>query len=92
MSRALAERDQGCVWPGCDRPPHWAQRHHERPWAQGGGTDIGDMPLVCGPHHGLLSRGWRLERSRGGRVVVHAPEPTGPIYGPAVHDPPPVFA
>jgi hypothetical protein len=28
MSKALAERDRRCVWPGCDRPPDWSQRHY----------------------------------------------------------------
>jgi len=27
---ALETRDRGCAWPGCDRPPSWAQAHHIR--------------------------------------------------------------
>ena len=88
MSRALAERDRGCVWPGCDRPPDWSQRHHDLPWEQGGGTEVDAMSLLCTPHHGRLSQGWRLERLPGGRVTVHPPERAGPVYGPAVLDPP----
>ena len=61
-SKALAERDRRCVWPGCDRPPEWSQRHHELPWALGGRTEIDGMTLLCKPHPGRLSRGWRLER------------------------------
>jgi hypothetical protein len=88
MSKALAERDRRCVWPGCDRPPDWSQRHHELPWALGGRTDIEGMTLLCTPHHGRLSRGWRLVRLPNGRVAVHPPPCPGPVYGPAVHDPP----
>ena len=87
MSKALAERDRGCVWPGCDRPPDWAQRHHEVPWALGGRTEIEGMSLLCSVHHGLLGRGWRLERLPDRRLIAR-PAPA-PAYGPAIHDPPP---
>ncbi len=90
LSRALAERDRGCVWPGCDAPPEWSQRHHEHPWAQGGRTEIERMSLLCVRHHRLLSRGWRLER-QGRRVVVQSPRRPTPLAGsalPAGPDPP----
>jgi hypothetical protein len=90
MSKALAERDRRCVWPGCDRPPDWSQRHHELPWALGGRTEVEGMTLLCKPHHGRLSRGWRLKRLPDGRTTVHPPPSPGPVYGPAVHDPPPL--
>ena len=88
MRRALAERDRRCVWPGCKRPPHWCQRDHEHRWEHGGETEIEAMRLVCVPHHRRLSRGWRLERQADGRMVVHPPQRAGPVWGPAVHDPP----
>ena len=75
MSKALALRDGHCVWPGCDRPPEWCQRHHEVPWASGGETEVEGMSLLCARHHGRLSRGWRLERLPDRRVVAHAPRP-----------------
>jgi hypothetical protein len=89
MRKALAERDRRCVWPGCDRPPDWSQHHHELPWALGGGTDIEGMTLLCTPHHGRLSRGWRLERLPDGRRVANPPPCLPPVWGPAVHDQPP---
>jgi hypothetical protein len=41
------------------------------------------MRLLCTPHHGRLSRGWRLERLPDRRYVVHPPDRPG-----LVHDPP----
>jgi hypothetical protein len=55
--RALAVRDRGCVIPGCGRPPDWCDAHHHIPWIHGGLTDIGDMSLVCRPHHMMIHLG-----------------------------------
>ena len=33
---ALHLRDQGCRFPGCDRPPAWTDGHHIIHWANGG--------------------------------------------------------
>ena len=38
--RALAARDLGCSFPGCDRPPDWCESHHVIPWADGGRTNL----------------------------------------------------
>ena len=73
LSDALTIRDGHCAWPGCDRPPAWCQRDHEKPWAAGGPTDIDSMRLLCVPHHGRLGKGWRLERLPDRRVVVRPP-------------------
>ena len=89
MRRALAERDRRCVWPGCDRRPEWAQADHAVPWRSGGETEVDGMRLLCTGHHARLSRGWRLERLPDRRMVVHPPGRSGPVFGPAVHDPPP---
>ncbi len=32
--RALAARDGGCTFPGCDRPPDWCETHHVTPWVR----------------------------------------------------------
>ena len=36
MRLALAGRDRGCTFPGCDRPPGWTEAHHLIAWADGG--------------------------------------------------------
>lgn len=33
---ALAVRDGGCLWPGCDRPPAYCEAHHCEHWAARG--------------------------------------------------------
>jgi hypothetical protein len=44
---ALALRDGGCRWPGCERPPSWTEAHHTKYWTRDRGkTDIADgMPF-----------------------------------------------
>ena len=54
---ALAVRDQGCVWPGCDRPPAWCEAHHLNFWSEDGPTDLDNAALFCHFHHFLLHEG-----------------------------------
>ena len=48
---ALAVRDGGCRFPGCDRPPAWCEAHHRRHWLHGGATDLAnlDAPIHVKP-------------------------------------------
>jgi hypothetical protein len=77
--RALALRDQGCVFPGCDWPPARCQAHHLLYWSHDGPTDLDNLALICWFHHQLLHEGgWALARippqpQRPG----HRPEPPG---------------
>ncbi len=58
---ALAVRDGGCIFPGCDRPPGWCDSHHQPPYSAGGSTDINRMALLCRRHHGITHRtGWAM--------------------------------
>ncbi|MEO5853492.1 MAG: DUF222 domain-containing protein [Nocardioides sp.] len=50
---ALALRDGGCTAEGCDRPPGMCHAHHDRPWHQGGHTDVKTGRLLCPRHHTL---------------------------------------
>lgn len=58
---ALIARDQGCSFPGCDRPPELCERHHIIPWADGGRTDLDNLTLLCPYHHRQFAdRGWTV--------------------------------
>ncbi|MEO8908472.1 MAG: DUF222 domain-containing protein [Microbacteriaceae bacterium] len=71
----LAARDNGCGWPGCDRPPSWTEAHHIDEWhADHGHSDIADGLLLCRFHHLLLhNRHWRIIR-RGGQYALIPPK------------------
>lgn len=60
---ALAARDGGCMWPGCDRPPLWAEAHHIQQWKRDKGkTDLCNGILLCRHHHMLLHDShWEIE-------------------------------
>jgi len=52
---ALAARDGGCV--GCGARHNTCEPHHEQHWRHGGGTDIDNLCLLCGPcHHHEIHR------------------------------------
>jgi hypothetical protein len=58
---ALAARDRGCCFPGCDAPPGWTQVHHVVEWIYGGTTDLDNLCLLCGYHHREFERrGWKV--------------------------------
>jgi len=61
---ALTERDGGCRWTGCERPPLWCESHHIQHWVRDGGrTDVADGILLCKHHHLLLhDHHWEIER------------------------------
>ncbi|WP_157436737.1 HNH endonuclease signature motif containing protein [Actinospica robiniae] len=53
----LAWRDRYCTYPGCDRPLTFAlHAHHVVPFAQGGGTRVGNLRLYCAKHHTTVHR------------------------------------
>jgi hypothetical protein len=64
QKRALALRDGGCLWPGCDRPPSWCEAHHVLWWKRDRGkTDLDNGMLLCRHHHLLLhNNGWEIAR------------------------------
>jgi Domain of unknown function (DUF222)/HNH endonuclease len=71
---ALAVRDGGCVFPGCDRPLAWCEAHHLRHWLHGGLTDLSNLALVCRAHHRAVHEGgWRLTRQPDGRLTATPP-------------------
>ena len=70
---ALHLRDQGCRFPGCDRPPAWTDGHHVIHWSDGGPTELENLVSLCRPHHRAVhEQGWRI-RIADGLAVVDPP-------------------
>jgi hypothetical protein len=78
---ALAARDGGCRWPGCERPPSWCEAHHIHHWHRDHGkTDIADGLLLCRHHHLLAhNNGWEIERAGPSYRLI---PPPGPPHSP----------
>lgn len=76
---ALAIRDGGCRWPGCDRPASYCEAHHVDEWkADRGRTDIDRGILLCRFHHmNLHHHGWRITRKGKDDFVLHPPGKLG---------------
>jgi hypothetical protein len=71
---ALVLRDQGCRFPGCDRPPAWTDGHHIIHWANGGSTELENLVSLCRMHHRRVhEEGWRIYIADGSAVVEPPP-------------------
>ena len=71
---ALVARDQGCRFPGCDRPPAWTDGHHILHWVDGGPTELDNLVSLCRPHHRRVhEQGWRIHIADGIAVVEPPP-------------------
>jgi hypothetical protein len=80
---ALAARDGGCRFAGCDRPVSWCESHHIIPVSKGGRTDIDDGILLCRHHHMLThDNGWRIERDPTHGYVAIPPRTEDPRQQP----------
>jgi hypothetical protein len=78
--RALAVRDGGCVFPGCDRPLAWCDAHHLRHWVYGGATDLANLVLLCRAHHRAVHEGgWRIHRRADGALAAAPPHRRRPV-------------
>jgi len=72
---ALAIRDDGCMWPGCDRPPAWTETHHIQHWKDDTGpTNLDDGILLCRADHlRLHNEHWRITRDDTGQYWLTPP-------------------
>jgi hypothetical protein len=58
---ALAERDGGCAWGGCECPPAYTEAHHIRWWSTEPNTDLSNGVLLCSfHHHRIHDDGWEI--------------------------------
>ena len=71
---ALAARDGGCIFPGCDRPPGWCQAHHIIHWECGGPTDVENLVVLCHHHHHLVHEGGWLMHGPAGSLTILRPD------------------
>ena len=78
---ALAERDRGCVFPGCHAPVGWCDAHHTVPYEIGHRTRLDELVLLCPHHHRQVHRGFTLSRSSTGHI--HVARPDGSRLSPA---------
>ena len=69
IRRALIARDQGCVWPGCDRAPIHCEGHHIEHWLDDGPTSLANLALLCHSHH---------QRLHEYNLVLHPPSAPAP--------------
>jgi hypothetical protein len=73
LRTALHLRDQGCRFPGCDRPPAWTDGHHIIHWSDGGPTELDNLVSLCRPHHRAVhEQGWRIHIADG-RAAIEPP-------------------
>ena len=87
---ALATRDKGCTWRGCDRPPAWCEAHHLTWYSHEGPTNMANGALFCFYHHHLLHNGeWdaRMGTDANGQhcVEVIPPKRIDPSQQPIRH-------
>ncbi|HZU77445.1 MAG TPA: DUF222 domain-containing protein [Dehalococcoidia bacterium] len=73
LREALRLRDNGCRFPGCDRPHEWCDAHHIEHWADGGKTELHNLLSLCRLHHRVVhEEGWSIT-TRDGAVIIEPP-------------------
>lgn len=80
---ALAYRDGGCRWPGCDRPPQWCDVAHAIADAAGGPRRLDNLLLLCRRHHRKVDEGhWTIRlHDHGAHVTFTPPDGRSPVHG-----------
>ena len=72
LRRALANRDQGCCFPGCAQT-RFLHAHHIEHWARGGQTELANLVQLCAYHHRLIHEGgYRLTRGPNQTLIFTA--------------------
>ena len=91
LRRAVAVRDRGCRFPGCDQPVAACHPHHIIPRAQGGPTCLTNLMLLCTFHHLIAVHrwGWGIVLHPDGTVTATSPDGEKTLHS---HGPPPAAA
>jgi hypothetical protein len=91
LRRAVAVRDRGCRFPGCDQPVAACHPHHIIPRAQGGPTCLTNLMLLCSFHHLIAVHrwGWGIVLHPDGSVTATSPDGDKTLHS---HGPPPAAA
>jgi hypothetical protein len=76
---ALLARDQGCRWPGCDRPGSHCDAHHVVWFEHEGRTAIDNLALLCRRHHRKLHRGCGWEAKLLPDATLEITDPSGRV-------------
>ena len=62
IRKAITQRDKGCTFPGCDRPPGWTDAHHVLSWLDYGDSSYENGCLLCRFHHTEVHKGnWKIK-------------------------------
>jgi Domain of unknown function (DUF222) len=71
LRRLVRIRDEHCQYPGCRAPASWCDVHHVVHWLHGGGTNLGNLALLCRRHHVACHEGgWKLARGPDGLTLA----------------------
>ncbi len=74
LRRALASRDGGCRFPGCDRH-RFTEGHHIVHWANGGETSLRNLVTLCHYHHRLIHEsGFAVRMTDDGALIFTRPD------------------
>ncbi len=85
--RALAVRDGGCGFPGCDRPHRYCDAHHIIWWEHDGPTDLDNLVLLCRFHHVVVHSGLYRIDTIDHRPVFSVADPDDHEWtGPTLHE------
>ena len=90
LFRAVALRDGGCRFPGCDRPIAWTEAHHIQFWRHHGPTRLHNLALFCSRHHHTIHRpGWTATLAPDATLTITTP--TGETLTSQPRGSPPTF-
>ncbi len=96
LFRAVAKRDRGCRFHGCDRKVAWCDAHHVKHWIKDGliigETKLSNLVLFCSYHHHLIHREhWHVTLDLNAEVTVTHPDGRGfttrPRGSPLIREP-----